>query len=86
MVPFLTWLVLILYTGAIIGVAVQVIYETTSPSKTLGYLLLIIFVPLLGVILYLSIGVNYRNRNMYSKKVMADDATEAEVKRYIKTL
>lgn len=85
-VPLITWLVLILYTGAIIGVAVQVIYETTSPSKTLGYLLLIIFIPLLGVILYLSIGVNYRNRNMYTKKVMADDATEAEVKRYIKTL
>ncbi|MFZ1618089.1 MAG: PLDc N-terminal domain-containing protein [Flavobacteriales bacterium] len=36
------------YVLAIIGVALRIIYDTTSTSKTLAYLLLVVFVPLLG--------------------------------------
>lgn len=84
--PILSWFGVILYISVIVGVAIQVIYDTVSPSKSIGYLLLIIFVPLLGVILYLSIGVNYRNRSMYSKKVITNESTELAVGQYIRKL
>lgn len=82
----LGWIILIIYLGVIVGVSIQIIYDTTSPSKTLGYLLLIIFLPLFGVILYLSIGVNYRNRRMYSKKLESDKEMERQAKKYFQSL
>lgn len=59
----------IIYLLAVLIVTVTIINNEESATKTLGYLTLIWFVPLLGVILYLSFGVNYRNNQMYSKKV-----------------
>ncbi len=76
----------LLYFLLIIGVCIQIISDTTSPSKTIGYLLLIIFLPLLGVVLYLSIGVNYRNRRMYSKKITNDEDLEEQLLKYTQNL
>lgn len=38
----------------------------------MSYLLLVIFLPVFGIIFYFSVGVNYRNRKMYSKKFIND--------------
>lgn len=54
-------------------VAVRIIYDTDSISKTLAYLLLVFFVPIFGIIFYFSFGINYRRRKMYSKKLIAND-------------
>ncbi|WP_413511956.1 cardiolipin synthase [Myroides odoratus] len=54
-------------------VAVRIIYDTDSISKTLAYLLLVFFVPIFGIIFYFSFGINYRRRKMYSKKLVAND-------------
>ncbi len=50
--------------------AVRVVLETRSPSKTAAYLLLIILFPVGGPLLYFLVGVNYRNRRIYSKKLI----------------
>ncbi len=84
--PILHWLLFGVYLLFITAVTIQIIYDTTSPSKTLGYLLLIIFVPIFGVILYLSLGVNYRNRAMYSKKLETDQAMEQSAREYFNNL
>lgn len=57
------------YIGIVILVCLRVIYDTNHTSKTLSYLLLVIFVPIVGIIFYFSFGVNYRNRKIYSKKL-----------------
>lgn len=61
------------YVVGIISVCLIVIFDTRSVSKTLAYLLLVIFVPIAGAIFYFSFGINYRKRKIYSKKLIADE-------------
>lgn len=69
------WLLYVelIYLLFLILVALRIIYDSHSTSKALAYLLLIFFVPILGVLFYFSFGINYRKRKMYSKKLKADD-------------
>jgi cardiolipin synthase len=61
------WLLVIetLYTIIILGVCLRIVYDTSETSKTLAYLLLTIFFPFGGAILYFVIGTNYRKRKLY---------------------
>lgn len=63
----------IVYFIIAIAVAVRIIYDTDSISKTLAYLLLVFFVPIFGILFYFSFGINYRRRKMYSKKLKVND-------------
>ncbi|GGZ91487.1 cardiolipin synthase [Ignatzschineria ureiclastica] len=75
---------LTIYILFILAVCVKIIMDTTSVSKTLGYLVLIVFLPLFGVILYLSLGVNYRNKAMYDKKLEYNGDLKEEIYQYTK--
>ena len=83
--PSFDWLIVleILYIILVIGVCLRIIYETRSSTKTLAYLLLTIFVPIAGIILYFSIGVNYRNKSMYSKKLIKDQGMQERLRKEI---
>ncbi|MGJ5643319.1 cardiolipin synthase [Formosa sp. S-31] len=59
----------ILYIVVVALVCLRVIYDTHHITKTLSYLLLVIFIPVLGIIFYFSFGMNYRNTKIYSKKL-----------------
>lgn len=59
----------IIYTIIVVIVCLRVIYDTSHITKTLSYLLLVIFVPFFGIIFYFTFGVNYRNNKIYSKKL-----------------
>lgn len=63
----------IVYTLFIIAVCLRIIYDTRSVSKTLAYLMLAVFLPVIGVIIYFSFGINYRVRKIYNKKIISDD-------------
>ena len=72
----------IVYVMVVILVCLRIIYDTRSNIKTLAYLLLVIFLPFIGIAFYFSFGINYRKHKMYSKKlyrnsVLADKLTQA---------
>lgn len=73
----------ILYLLFTLGVCIRIIWDTRSVSKTLAYLLLVIFLPIFGPIFYFSFGINYRKRKMYSKKLHADDSMAKEYRQKI---
>ncbi len=73
----------ILYTLLVLAVTAKIIYDTHNPVKTLGYLMLIVFLPFIGIIFYFSFGVNYRKQKIYSKKLTNDDALFQAVKQRI---
>lgn len=50
--------------------SIRVVLETRSPTKTAAYLLLIVLFPIGGPALYFLVGVNYRKRRIYSKKLI----------------
>lgn len=71
----------IIYIVAVTLVCLRIIYDTQSFSKTLAYLLLVVLVPIFGMIFYLSFGINYRKRKMYSKKLIVDDELSQKLKK-----
>ena len=63
----------IIYLLVLIIVCLRIIYDTRSNTKTLAYLLFAVFVPFAGMAFYFLFGINYRNRKMYSKKLIEND-------------
>ncbi len=73
---------LIYYIG--IGLlAVKIIMDTQTVTKTLGYLLLILFLPIAGVVIYLVFGVNYRKNRFFSAKSESNQALREAIDRFI---
>lgn len=70
----MNWLLLseIIYAVILVSVCLRIIYDTRSHVKTLAYLLLVIFVPIVGIFFYFSFGINYQKRKIYSKKLILD--------------
>ena len=71
----------IAYILLIIAVCLRIVWDTRSVSKSLAYLLLVIFVPVLGAIFYFSFGINYRKHKIYHKKLTVDQAFRKQLER-----
>jgi cardiolipin synthase len=78
----MNWLLLIelVYLVVLIIVCLRIVYDTRSSTKTLAYLLLAIFLPVLGMIFYFSFGINYRKRKLYNSKWLVDEALLTELR------
>lgn len=63
--------------------SVRVILDTRSPSKTAAYLLLILLFPIIGSGLYFLVGVNYRKRKIYNKKLVKNERLFRQVENRI---
>jgi cardiolipin synthase len=66
----------------VLVVSIKAIYDTHDSVKALGYVLIIIFIPVVGILFYVSFGLNYRKRKLYSKKIIYNDALFEQVKQY----
>lgn len=73
----------IIYGIILLTVCIRIIYDTRSSTKTLAYLLLAVFVPIAGMFFYFLVGVNYRKRLIYSKKLIRDENTSGALKEMI---
>lgn len=82
----MTWLLFfeILYIILILLVCVRIILDTRSTTKTLAYVLMVIFLPIAGILIYFSFGVNYRKRKIYNKNIFDDIDFEKKLGRFIR--
>ncbi len=78
----MSWILLaeIAYALLVIFVILRVLYDTRSSTKALAYILFIVFVPFIGMIFYFSVGINYRKRKLYSKKIVEDGPLRESIK------
>jgi len=78
----MNWLLLyeILYVIVVVMVCLRVIYDTRTSVKALAYVLLVIFLPIVGIIFYFSFGVNHRLRKIYSKKLTQDETLAKRIR------
>lgn len=65
--------ILFIYVIFIILIALNIVFYTETPSKALGYLILVISFPIVGVLIYFSVGLNYRKKGLYLKKLEIDE-------------
>ncbi len=76
-------IIIIAYYLIVLGVCVEILINTYTPSKTLAYIFLVLFVPAGGILFYLSVGVNYRKRSLYNKKLRFDKTAFPEIERQV---
>jgi cardiolipin synthase len=57
---------LIVYSIVLLYTIVRVLLDTPSTPKTLGYLLMVILFPVVGILFYFAFGVNYRHQKSTS--------------------
>lgn len=84
----MNWILIaeIVYIIIVLLVCVRVVYDTQNTTKTLAYLLAVIFLPIVGIIIYFTVGINYRKRKMYSKKIFNNPELEMTMReRILKT-
>jgi len=62
---------IVLLLTIIFGVVI-VTLENKNPIKALSWILVIIFLPVIGIILYLYFGRNYRKNKFFNRKVVSD--------------
>ncbi len=62
----------ILFAVSILMMIIIVVMENSSPANTMAWLLVLIFLPVVGFILYLFFGRNWRKRRIFGKKSKSD--------------
>jgi len=73
----------IVYGIIIFITCMHIIYNTPSTTKTLGYILGVIFVPVVGIGTYFMFGANYRKNKLYSKKIVTDNRMLSDIRKQI---
>lgn len=58
-----------IYILVVAAVLLRILFETHSTSKTLAYILFCLFIPVFGILFYLTFGINYWKKKRYSKKM-----------------
>lgn len=71
----MNWMLLaqLIYVVFIIAVCLRILFDTGSTTKATAYILLVIFIPLIGIFIYFSFGINYRKRKLYSKNLFSEE-------------
>jgi len=69
----------VLYVIVLVVTVFRIIYDTDNPSKTVGYLMLAVLVPFVGIIVYYAVGVNLRKRKLYERKLFKDEQLKERV-------
>lgn len=59
----------ILYFGAIIGAIIVIILDNRNPVKTLAWILVLMFLPVVGLIFYIFFGRSQRRERIIGKKI-----------------
>jgi cardiolipin synthase len=72
-----------MYFAAVVLLAGKIIMDTKTTSKTLAYLLLIIFIPVVGIVIYFVFGVNYRKNKFYNFKFEINEKIYRDIQNYI---
>lgn len=64
---YLHWLLGLVYGLIIVGVMVRVLMDNRQPAKTMAWILLLWFLPLVGIVLYFFFGQNTRKERFISQ-------------------
>ena len=73
MFPFIQYdIIKVFYVITIIFMVILVIQQRGDPMKTIAWLMVVTFLPLVGIVLYFYFGKNYRKEKIFSRKELSD--------------
>ena len=76
------WLILLLYSLIVLGAMVAVLLDNRQPSKTMAWLLVLVFIPVIGIVLYFFFGQNTRKEKIISRQSL-DQLTKRSILNFV---
>ena len=67
---YIHWILLVIYLAITIGGIVSVLMDNKQPEKTMAWILVLCFMPVVGIIFYLFFGQNTRKEKVISERSM----------------
>lgn len=68
----ITGLLFRIYVLTVFGIVLVVIMDNRNPSRTLAWILTLVFIPVIGIVMYIFMGQNYRRKKLFSRKGLRD--------------
>ena len=65
---YIHWAILIIYVATIVGAMIAVLMDNRQPAKTMAWILVLLFIPLVGIVLYYFFGQNTRKEKYISQR------------------
>lgn len=62
------WLILIIYVWMVLATILTVLLDNRQPAKTMAWLLVLVFVPVVGIVFYIFFGQNTRKEKLISEQ------------------
>ncbi|MBQ8047506.1 MAG: cardiolipin synthase [Prevotella sp.] len=75
------WIWVVIYATLIVGTMITVLMDNRQPAKTLAWLLVLTFLPIVGIVLYFFFGQN-RRKEKYINQHSLDQLTERSMVAY----
>lgn len=63
---YVHWIFIVLYVAVIVGIMLTVLMDNRQPAKTIAWVLVLLFVPVIGIVLYIFFGQNTRKMKLIS--------------------
>ena len=65
---YIHWIFIALYAMVIVSILVAVLMDNRQPAKTMAWLMVLLFVPVVGIVLYVFFGQNTRKMRLISQR------------------
>ena len=65
---YVHWIVILIYTIVVLGTLVSVLTDNRQPAKTMAWVLVLLFLPVIGIIFYFFFGRNTRKKRIISQQ------------------
>ena len=65
---YVHWIFIVLYVAVIVGIMLTVLMDNRQPAKTIAWVLVLLFVPVVGIVLYIFFGQNTRKMKLISAR------------------
>ena len=79
---YINWLVLAIYATIVVGAMVAILMDNRQPAKTMAWMLVLTFMPFVGIILYFFFGKNTRKEKLISQRSL-DRLTKRSMTEFI---
>ena len=65
---YIHWIFIVIYLIIVIGTIITILLDNRQPAKTMAWILVLVFLPMLGIMLYFFFGQNIRKQRLISKR------------------
>lgn len=79
---YIHWLIFVIYAVVVVLTMITILMDNRQPAKTMAWILVLWFIPLLGIILYFFFGQNIRREHIVSKKSL-DQLTKRSMLEFV---